>query len=146
MFETSATTETSELASIWLIDDDPVNNFICSRLITEAVAPDDLGVYEKADDGLTQLRVALQNPEASLPDLIFLDLDMPVTSGWDFLEEYRQFGAALPKSPVLCILSSSVYEGDLEKAKDYPEVVRFFSKPLTVENLSEIQNRFFPAA
>lgn len=134
------------LATIWLIDDDPINNFICSKLIKQAVAPEDLGIYEEASIGLDFLRKALQNPNAPVPDLIFLDLDMPILNGWDFLDEYRQLGPLLPKSPVLCILSSSVYEGDLEKAKGYPEVVRFFSKPLTVENLCEIQDRFFTAA
>lgn len=94
-------------------------------------------------------QVALQAPENSnAPELILLDLNMPVLDGWGFLEKFtRQYIDRFPEITIF-ILSSSVDPKDLEKAGQHPLVKGFVSKPMTIEAINELKKhpsleRFF---
>ncbi len=81
----------------------------------------------------------LQEAPDNLPELILLDINMPVLNGWEFLDE---FIALLPKLPVeipVYMLSSTIDQADFDKAETYSVVKGFYSKPLTRENLVEIE-------
>ena len=73
-----------------------------------------------------------------LPDLIFLDLDMPVFSGWDFLERFATLLPCLTKHITVYIISSSVDQNDILRARDFSFVKEFISKPVDIEKLEEI--------
>lgn len=68
--------------------------------------------------------------------LVFLDLNMPVMNGWEFLEELRKKG--YPPIIHVVIVSSSTYNADLIKALKYPMVIGFCQKPFTLENIKKI--------
>jgi len=77
------------------------------------------------------------------PELIFLDLNMPVMNGWEFLEAYTNRYAAVFPATKIIIVSSSIDPVDKLKAKDYPFVIDFISKPLTVDILNKIKINYF---
>ncbi|MDW3502850.1 response regulator, partial [Escherichia coli] len=76
------------------------------------------------------------------PELIFLDLNMPVMGGWEFLDnfikkEYQEFNT---KTKVI-VLSSTIDPTDIEKSKTYPIVIDFLSKPITKEMLEDLKDK-----
>ncbi|RZJ78960.1 MAG: response regulator, partial [Flavobacterium sp.] len=78
----------------------------------------------------------LANNKDKFPNLVLIDINMPIMNGWEFVEAY----SLIEDTPDadLYILSSSVYENDIEKTKNYPNVNGFISKPLSIERLIEL--------
>lgn len=108
------------MIKIVLIDDDPISTFVTEKLIQKNInVPCEIHTFDNAID-------ALKNIYAINPQYLFLDLNMPDMTGWDFLEKYS------PKNgnPEIYILSSSIDERDVSKACDYLQVKRYLSKPL----------------
>ena len=77
----------------------------------------------------------LQNkPDALRPDIILLDLNMPILDGWQFLDEFKQFNSTAQ----VYIMSSSNYPEDIQNASNYPLVKGYIVKPLTTEKAIEL--------
>lgn len=123
--------------NILIIDDDHVNNFLFSRMIKT------VGISEKAEtvtsgrQGLALLEQKVASGEP-LPEIIFLDINMPLMNGWEFLEKYKKMPSGIRQQINLYMLSSSVYPEDINKAKSYADVVDYITKPLTKEILLKI--------
>ena len=83
---------------------------------------------------------ALKVIESAAPDVILLDINMPVLNGWEFLEELIPQLDKFPNDLPVFMLSSTIDQADFDKAKTYSIVKGFYSKPLTKENLSEIES------
>ena len=122
---------------ILIIDDDEINNFIAARLIDKIPVKTLVSTRLNGLEGLNYIKTNLNDAE-KLPDIIFLDINMPVMNGWEFLDEYEQIKPQLGKEICINMLSSSVYNDDIEKAKTYHTVNKFISKPLTVEKIKEL--------
>lgn len=123
--------------NILLIDDDPVTNVI-NRRILEKYFNYKIVVYTNANEALEQLKQWLFVETTLLPEIIFLDIDMPDMNGWEFLEELQMLpGTVLEKCRVI-ILSSSIDFEDIERSKTYKVVRDFISKPLTADKLSDL--------
>ncbi|MEI6265066.1 MAG: response regulator [Sphingobacteriia bacterium] len=83
------------------------------------------------------------NPELDIPNLILLDINMPVMNGWEFLDAFiEQYGNKLHNTRVV-ILSSTIDPEDFARAKKYAIVTQFLSKPLSVETLLELKENDF---
>ena len=80
----------------------------------------------------------ITNNPKSFPNLVLIDINMPIMNGWEFVEAYTK----IENTPYadLYIPSSSVYENDIEKTKNYTNVKGFISKPLSIERLIELLN------
>ncbi|MCO5949972.1 response regulator [Mucilaginibacter sp. RT5R15] len=76
----------------------------------------------------------------NLPEVILLDLNMPVMDGWEFLDEFTKVPPA--KKIIIYIVTSSIDPADVEKAKQYEAISQYIVKPVTVDNLKEILNNF----
>ncbi len=120
--------------SVFIIDDDIVFHFIIKKLFIKS----DLHVNTKYFfNGLEAIEV-LKNSEL-VPDLILLDINMPIYDGWQFLEEFRNLKTSLNKNIDVFLISSSNDISDINKAAHYKnEVKRYCNKPLTILELQNI--------
>ncbi|SIP97390.1 response regulator [Maribacter ulvicola] len=120
-----------------IIDDDPIFVYGTKRIIKEVGFATSILVYtngQDALDGLMKLCVANE----PLPDVIFLDLNMPVLNGWEFLDEFKNCQSPRSKKIVIYIISSSVDPRDLEQVKNYEQVDTYILKPITPDDLTKI--------
>lgn len=118
---------------ILIIDDDPVNNMINQKLIKKFQPNITISTSLNANDAL----IKLENEPDNLPDLVLLDINMPVMTGWEFLEAARKRGIEL----LVVMLSSSIDKHDKSKSETYPVVVDYLIKPLNLDRLKELFDR-----
>ena len=124
--------------SILLVDDDEINNFISIKLIKKAVDNADIKACLNGRFAIDELSEIQKEDPDKLPDFILLDINMPIMNGWEFLDEYKRLHIdPLGKSKIY-IISSSVFSNDISKARSYPLVRNFVSKPLSVEKIKEM--------
>ena len=134
-----------KLNCIMVIDDDEPTNFISTMLIEEAGCTKDLHVVES---GVTALQFLTDvssdnNNNKCLPDLIFLDLNMPRINGWEFLEQYKKVVNGRQKKPVVIMLTTSINPDDRLRAESIPELTGYENKPLTADMLRRIVHTYF---
>jgi CheY-like chemotaxis protein len=98
---------------------------------------------QTAENGLEALEF-LKKENQIIPELIFLDINMPKMNGWEFLEQYKDLPKNQKARITILMLTTSSNPDDLKKAKDFEDVTGFKSKPLTIEMLSEILSTYFP--
>jgi CheY-like chemotaxis protein len=119
---------------ILLIDDDGVINLVHKKIIEKHFDFRTI-IFTDAVAALEQLKQWLIGKAQLLPEIIFLDIEMPNMSGWEFLDELHALPSHHLQRCKVVILSSSIDYDDIEKSKSYRAVVDFISKPLTVDRL-----------
>lgn len=129
-----------------IIDDDEINNFICIKNMKDSKFAEHATYCLRGREGLEELVDAVENRPEDLPNVIFLDINMPLMNAWEFLEEYNNLQQRFPIPVKLFILSSSVYRKDIEKSSHYDIVTDYIIKPLSKENLRRIQEKYFAQA
>ena len=116
--------------TIVLVDDDPISTFVTEKLIAKNVkVPCQFYKYQSA-------KAALNEIYKIRPNYLFLDLNMPEMTGWDFLDVYNSDNV----DAEIYILSSSVDERDISKASNYSAVKEYLSKPLIKSYIQTIFN------
>ena len=118
-----------------IVDDDEITSFLIDVELKKNLKPEVVRKFYNAELALEFLRSEIEK-QAPLPDLILLDINMPVMDGWEFLDLL----STTPKEreiPVV-ILSSSIDPNDVEKAKKYKKVKGFVSKPFKAEKLNDL--------
>lgn len=118
------------MSKVFIIDDDSIHQRIAQIMIEKHRLFDEYKSYTEAEQALNYLRANLSDGGA-LPDVILLDLNMPVVDGWDFLEVFETFAQDLQKQIRIFIVTSSVDEKDKLRAQEYSTVKGFISKPLS---------------
>ena len=113
---------------VYFIDDDPLSNKFNTMLIRKIHPDVKIVTFVNAEEALMQLRDAA----APKPEVIFLDLNMPVMNGWDFMDEFKKLDLKIE----IVILTSSNDASDKKKAKEHKEVKDFVVKPLTKETFT----------
>lgn len=123
----------------YVVEDDPITSSITKLIIKKSLHCDEVQTYANGQRAFERLTTALRNG-ATLPDLILLDLNMPLMDGWEFLDAF----AGLPLAADVCvfILTSSIHPDDISKAAYYKEVRGYFSKPLDNDNVARMQQLF----
>lgn len=129
--------------NLLLIDDDEIFTFMTKKIIEQTHLAEQIKVFANGKDAIEFLKKTVEN-DATLPEVIFLDLSMPVLDGWGFLEEYIKLKPRFGKKITLYIISSSVSPKDHERAKTYSDVSDFIVKPMSkgkfvdlIKNLEE---------
>ena len=124
---------------VMLVDDNDTDNFISKRIIE--ITEFSKGVEIK-NSGKSALEYLEENKDnmAKLPNIIFLDINMPIVDGFVFLYEFEKFGADLKEKCKVIILSSSDNKRDIDKIVNNDHVVKFITKPLAEGSLKEVKN------
>ena len=129
--------------TILCVDDDPITLMLYKKVIVKAEFGDTILFAQNGEEALNLLKkIKNQDTDTSasqIPDLIFLDLNMPVMNGWDFLEHFSKDLCNENKQIKVIILSSTIDPSDYLRAKQYEVVKDFLSKPLTVEMLQNLK-------
>jgi len=112
---------------VLLIDDDKVSNFLSSLIIKKTLIAEVVKECLDGQEGLDYLKSLSSSTE--IPDILFLDLNMPVLDGWQFLNKFSLLDKRV-QMPIY-ILTSSNYEGDLIKSKEFDAVKGYIVKPLS---------------
>ncbi len=122
---------------VMLVDDNDTDNFISKRIIEIAGFA---GKVEAKNSGKAALDYLRENQAnlPSIPDIIFLDINMPVVDGFVFLYEFDKFPEAVKNKSKIIILSSSDNKRDIDKIVNNNHVINFITKPLTETNLEEV--------
>lgn len=131
-------TVNGRLRRVVLIDDDDIDNAIHTRVLRKTDLVDDIVAFQYADDALEYLAA-----EPHEVDLIFLDINMPRMTGFEFLEEYRKLREDCQARHVVVMLTTSLRDDDMRRAEEIPEVSGYHNKPLTVEGLADILRAHF---
>ena len=131
------------LDSILFIDDDPITLMLCKMVIKKASFSNEIATSKNVEEALqyfdTLKQIDSNNEFKKQPELIFLDLNMPVLGGWEFLDSFSTSDYADYNKTKVIILSSTIDPEDLEKSKKYPMVIDFLSKPISKEMLEYVK-------
>ena len=135
------------LEKILCVDDDAMTLMLCKKVIERVSFAHEVLTAKNGEEAIAyfdDLAQQLQNqPTLSYPKLIFLDLNMPVMNGWEFLDSYLKKGyCEVFLDAMFIVLSSTIDPQDVEKTKGYPMVIDFLSKPITKEMLEELKPKF----
>ncbi|MFS4454601.1 response regulator [Maribacter sp. 2304DJ31-5] len=120
-----------------LIDDDPIFIYGTKRIMKEMDFCESVIVYNNGQEALDGL-LAISESGEKVPQLIFLDLNMPIMNGWEFLDEFTKISNNIFNKTIVYIISSSVDPRDLEKVKNYKTVNNYILKPITPNDLESI--------
>ena len=132
------------LSKILCVDDDPITLMLCKKVISKAEFSNEIDTALNGEKALHYLESIIEDKEKDentiFPELIFLDLNMPVMNGWEFLDVFStdKYSKVFLDTKVI-VLSSTIDPKDIEKSKSYPMVIDFLSKPITLEILKSIE-------
>ncbi len=123
---------------ILCVDDDPITLMLCKKVINKASFSNEIITAKNGEEALHYFDELKQNNEKKVPQLIFLDLNMPIMGGWEFLDSFNNENYSNFNSVKIIILSSTIDPEDLKKAEKYPAVIDFLPKPITTSMLEYI--------
>lgn len=123
--------------NIHIIDDDPISQMLAKRVVLMTNKVNNITIFQDGQEAIDFLRANALTTNA-LPDIIFLDISMPILDGWGFIAEFAKLKLSLGKKILIYMLSSSIAEADMNRAGETPEIYRYLTKPLKRNAMLEI--------
>ncbi len=117
--------------TIMLIDDSKIDNFIHKTVLTKSNIDASIICKTSGQDALKSLKEKSED----FPEIIFLDITMPIMDGFEFLNEYQKLPENLKEKCTVYILSSSIDPMDIKRVKDYDSIKKHITKPLTIDKI-----------
>lgn len=125
------------MKTIFLIDDDPVFVYLTRRIIHSVDSECTIREFADGELAMHELQ-AICDGRGEPPDIIFVDLSMPVMDGWDFLKEYDQLSPRIGKKIQVFIVSSSISPQEVERSRTFRSVIDFLIKPVAKGKIADI--------
>lgn len=125
---------------IAIIDDNMVFRKITKMLLKKIGVPDTNILLFKNGNEIYELMNDKINSIADLPNILLLDLNMPIMNGWEFIKAYKHYKKAYNYTPKIYIITSSVDDKDYKKATNFSDIEGFFTKPIDKDILKKIPN------
>jgi CheY-like chemotaxis protein len=130
----------NKLNRVYIIDDDGVDRLIAQLHFNQVIPTADVFLFSSATAALKQIELSQSN---TLPELILLDINMPLVDGWQFLDTYQSLTSSSFQRSIIYLLSSSTHFLDQEKAITYQVVEDLISKPFSANRLKQIIHKHF---
>lgn len=128
--------------TVLCIDDDAVSLMLYKRILNKASFCREIRTCENGEDALNYLR-AIKASGENPPDLVFLDINMPILSGWGFAEVYKKELADYFTQMKIFIVTSSVDPSDRDRMKQYPFLIDFVPKPFGLDLVEKLKSVYF---
>jgi len=126
-----------KINTIAIIDDDDIYKYTAKKTILETEFVNNIITFSDGQEAI-EFFLEKQGAPDELPDIIFLDINMPILDGWQFLEEYAPLKNKIQKEIQIYVTSSSTNPDDLIQAKNITAVSDYIIKPLSIERFKEI--------
>lgn len=126
--------------NVLCIDDDPITLMLCKKVLEKVNFASSIYSVKNGEEALEFFTNMKSDNEVNKIDIVFLDLNMPIMNGWEFLDEYTKIGFdTLFNNTKFIVLSSTIDPKDINKSKTYSKVINFISKPITKELLEKLK-------
>jgi CheY-like chemotaxis protein len=129
---------------IMCIDDDPITLMLLKKVINKALFSKEIITAQNGEEALEFFKSLKNTPKKDItnqPQLIFLDLNMPVMGGWEFLDHFNTPEYLNFNNIKVVVLSSTIDPEDIDKSKTYPIVIDFLPKPITISMLDYLKTK-----
>ncbi|RVT79770.1 response regulator [Flavobacterium sufflavum] len=126
---------------ILLVDDDTTYLFITKKILEQQQNVEQINTFMNGLEALTYLKEHSKE-ENNLPNILFLDLFMPIMDGWEFLDEFKEVKSNHLNKITIYICTSSISPHDVERAKNISSVSGYIIKPISKIKLVDILNQY----
>ena len=130
-----------QLEHLLLVDDDPTTNFFNKHLVSKINAFKNVHVASNGVEALDLINKLKANDQT--PDMILLDINMPIMDGFEFLDHYTKMEGSKDKTVVICMLTTSLAKEDLARAEKYEVLADYIDKPLYEGKILELLEKHF---
>ena len=126
--------------TVMLIDDNEIDNLINQKMIEAAAIAENIYTHTGAKSAIEFLKnmEKMDVADKVLPDIIFLDIDMPLMDGFQFLDEFEKSAPVTKKKSRIVMLTSSINPQDFSRSKKYPNVKLYLNKPLSHDSIVKL--------
>ncbi|UXE65115.1 MAG: response regulator [Chryseotalea sp. WA131a] len=127
--------------TVMLIDDNEIDNLINQKMIEAAAVAENIYTHTGAKSAIEFLKnmEKMDVADKVLPDIIFLDIDMPLMDGFQFLDEFEKLTKLTKKKSRIVMLTSSINPQDFSRSKKYPNVKLYLNKPLSHDSIIKLE-------
>lgn len=126
------------MGKLFMIDDDAIFKKLASVILKREFPDCEIECLQNGLEAINRFKKMKEEGE-EFPQFVFLDINMPVMNGWEFLDELKSYPEIIEKRMCIHMLSSSIAAEDLNKAKEYSYVHGYITKPLMREDISNLR-------
>ncbi len=126
--------------TICVVDDDEIYRFVIKSQLESRKMARKILMFSDGELAIDFFKNTVANVD-ELPDLVLLDLNMPIMDGWEFLDEFIMLKPKLPKKVTIYVVTSSINQTDIDRAKRISEVTDYIVKPISEETLLDMLSK-----